>query len=152
MFRRVILSLFLACVTVVAMATSAEAHATLVSTSPTDGGTVSASPQQVQLTFDDVVNLGPDAVQVTAADGGREDKADAGVTSDGKTVIESLKPNLGNGIHKVGWRITSDDGHIIDGTFSFKVAVPAPSVAPSAPAQNATASVLLDDRLDQYSG
>ncbi|ROS79111.1 copper resistance CopC family protein [Cellulomonas sp. PhB143] len=106
----------------------AEAHGQLVSTDPGEGDVLDVAPTDVTLTFDEdmldvsptVVVEGPDG-EVTAGD----------ATVDGRDVVQTLRPNLPGGDYTVDWRIASADGHPVDGTFAFTIAL-----ATSAPTES----------------
>jgi len=120
-------------------ATPAAAHDELVSTSPTDGTTVSTAPAEVLLVFSEPpVALGSE-VQVLGPDGANLSVGD--LVLDGSTVHQPLRDERPQGAYRVQWRVTSDDGHTVTGEFSFTAtagaggptATPAPasSVAPT---------------------
>ena len=114
--------------TVLGTPQAAWAHNALVSTSPGDGMTVVKPPSSIVLTFNEpaiktgtkVLVTGPDG-SVTAGDPQLVDT----------TVEQDLLPELSAGEYTVEWRVTSADGHPINGEFSFKVRTG--SVGTSAP-------------------
>ncbi|MBB2924462.1 copper resistance CopC family protein [Cellulomonas cellasea] len=95
----------------------AAAHSALVSSDPADGSTPATAPAQVTLTFNEpAVALGT-VVEVRAPDGrvvstGDAVLADAGVT-------QALSGDLPAGAYSVLWRVTSADGHPIEGQLTF---------------------------------
>jgi hypothetical protein len=101
------------------------AHASLVSSAPADGETLATPPAQLVLVFDaDVVDLGAEAV-VTGPSG--TPVAVTGVVVDGPTVTWSLDPAAAAGAHTASWRVTSADGHPVEGSFGYTVAAPSPA-------------------------
>lgn len=108
------------------------AHAALEGTSPASGERLTAPPGAVTLRFtEDVLKIGL-AVQVTGPNG----VVNAGRAAvDGDLVTQPLASGSPPGIYSVRWRVTSDDGHPISGSFAFIV------VPPSASATAPTASV-----------
>ena len=114
-------------------APAASAHDILVATDPANGSVLEASPSQIRLTFTDPVLEGTAQVRVD----GRSGVAPiAPVTVSGSTVTVPLTAALPSGGYTVLWRVTSQDGHPVSGTFSFTVATGArasgsPSAAPS---------------------
>ncbi len=95
----------------------ASAHAVLRRTSPTDGSTVASVPSQVVLTFDEqVLPLGT-AVEIIGPDG---DVATGPPRLVGATVSETIRAGAPAGSFTVRWRVTSDDGHPVSGSFTFR--------------------------------
>ena len=92
------------------------AHNTLTSTNPADQEMVQNSPQAVVLTFDGTVIATGTQVVVTGPSGqiqqGQPRLA-------GNTVSQDLQPGAAAGTYTVAWRVTSADGHLVSGTFSF---------------------------------
>ncbi|ACZ32270.1 copper resistance protein CopC [Xylanimonas cellulosilytica DSM 15894] len=121
--RRLLLALVAAGLALVGLATPASAHDRLVSSDPADGATLDVLPAVLTLEFSDaVLDTG---TQVVVTTGG----ADVGAPApevDGVTVTVPLPPDLANGDYDVAWRAVSSDGHPIEGTFTFVLAVPAP--------------------------
>lgn len=100
-------------------AAPAQAHDALVSTSPANGETITASPGKVSITLSQApdTNLpGSNVITVTAADGHVVSSGD--LRADGATLaIDAAIDHEGE--HIVEWRAVSADGHPIEGTFSF---------------------------------
>lgn len=96
----------------------AQAHDTLVSTTPKSGATT-APVQSVSMVFNEaVLNTGA-AVTVTGPDG---PVAQGAPSINGATVSQDLRQPLANGSYAVTWRVLSSDGHPISGVFKFTVA------------------------------
>lgn len=108
-------------------ATTASAHAELVSTVPAAGAVLSAAPVSVELTFDEPVFLVPDGVQLYDGSGARRTLAASMV---GATVRATLPAHLAKGSYVVGWRVVSDDSHPASGVLAFSVGE-ASAVAPT---------------------
>ncbi len=99
----------------VAVPGTAAAHTALRSTDPADGATVATPLPAVTLTFSARV-LGGE-VTVTGPDG---TPAGAGeVVHDGAVLTAPVALTAG-GRHTVTWSAVADDGHALDGTFSFE--------------------------------
>lgn len=101
----------------------ASAHAKMKSSVPADGASVAAGLQQIELTFSHPMRLTLVRVHRRTDDGdvplqGALPKA----FSDG--AIVSLTP-LTAGAYDVSWTAVSKDGHVMKGSFTFKVAAPA---------------------------
>ncbi|MGI3786226.1 MAG: copper resistance CopC family protein [Janthinobacterium lividum] len=112
------------------VAAPAYAHDELRSSSPADGATVATPPSQVVLTFEEPpVSLGAQVV-VTGPDGPVSSGAPR---LDGDDVIADVQPQTPAGRYTVQWRVTSDDGHPVSGTFAFTAQAAATGTSPSAP-------------------
>ena len=138
--------------TVLGTPPAAWAHNALVSTSPGDGKTVAKPPTSIVLTFNEPAIKTGTKVLVTGPDGSVT-KGDPQLVD--TTVEQGLLPELSAGEYTVEWRVTSADGHPINGEFSFAVrtgsagtSTPTPvptteatgSPSPPAPSQTATPS------------
>ena len=132
---------------------AAWAHNALLGTTPSDGAQVTVAPARVVLTFNEpAINTGT-KVLVTGPDG-PVTEGDPRLIDN--TVQQDLKPGLPAGEYVVEWRVTSADGHPINGSFSFEAttgsatgAGPEPDPAPS---RTAPGTESVDDSTDQGSG
>ncbi len=101
---------------------AALAHAFLRSADPAVGSTVSAAPQQVEITFTEGVEPSFSTIVVQNASGTRVDKGNVhAIPGAGKSLAVSLGP-IPPGTYKVIWHATSTDTHKTEGSFSFTVA------------------------------
>ena len=107
-------------ITLLGVASTAGAHASLVSTSPSTDSVVDTVPEEVTMTFTEAVTALPGSVEVYGPDGERVDKGTPGISADSTTVDIGLDPG-GQGTYTVSWRVTSDDGHTISGSWVFHV-------------------------------
>ena len=132
----------------VAGATAAQAHDVLQSTDPADGSTVAVVPDHVTLTFDEPALLVGTEVMVHDPN---ERMVNVGppVLVD-NTVTQEVTGALPAGVYTVIYRVTSADGHPIEGRFAFTatgdtsygVATAAPTMTASAvPAPTSSAEV-----------
>ncbi|GAA3978558.1 copper resistance protein CopC [Thermobifida alba] len=143
--------LLLALALSVGLAPAAQAHNTLVSSSPEDGATLDAPPEEVVLTFNANVMEGGNGIVVTGPDG--TDHADGEVVIDGVTASVGLTPLTQPGEYTVEYRIISADGHPLSDSLSFTLdesAVPEPaeSESPSPaeqPGEDDTSSPVSDE-------
>lgn len=99
------------------IATSANAHADVVSTSPTDGSDVDIAPAQISITFSEPVLEEGTAIVLNQADG--TEIPVGPVTLDGSTISVISPADLAAGEYKVTWRAAADDGHVLTGEFGF---------------------------------
>jgi len=118
---------------------AALAHDRLLSSDPADGAQLETSPQTITLTFSATpLDVEPMA-RVTAEDG--TVVFEGAPTIGDHTATVTLPSALPAGTTTVDWRVVSEDGHPIEGTFSFQVAqAPAPTDSPSASAEPTTAA------------
>jgi len=115
---------------VVAQAPAASAHNVLISSDPKDGSTVAEPPAQITLVFnDDVLDVGS-AVQLKGPDGVVDLDAPA---ADGPRLVQQLPGALPAGQYEMVWRVTSADGHPIDGTLTFTASAAGAQATPTEP-------------------
>jgi copper transport protein len=98
----------------------ASAHATLLSTSPADDELLEEAPDQVELTFDEAVEVAEDGVEVIGPSGDRVDDGEIELAED-DTVLRVALTGDERGTYTVAWRILSEDSHNISGSFIFHV-------------------------------
>ena len=105
-----------------ALPATAQAHATLLTSTPEAESVVAQAPAQVTLTFDqavqpvvggtDVVDSHGDSVTRGAA---HSDPANA------RILVVGLQPACPTATTPVRWRVVSTDGHLISGVLAFGV-------------------------------
>lgn len=99
------------------------AHAEMVRAEPASGAVVPTAPARISVTFSEAVDATPDSLTLLDPNGGR---VAIGPTSNRRgdpATIEADLRSLSAGTHTVRWRVVSEDGHPIDGTFQFSVNV-----------------------------
>ena len=103
-------------------ASPASAHAQLTKANPKANSTVYAIPAKINLQFtDDIVELdGGNLITVTAPSGKRIDTGATAVL--GNQLSVALKKSTVIGKYTVRYRVISEDGHPITGTFKFSLA------------------------------
>jgi len=95
---------------------AAFAHDVLERTNPADGTTVTHLPSSVVLTFSEApLTIGAQVV-VTGPSGPVSSGAP---TIKGRDVSQAIAATAPGGDYTVSYRVTSDDGHPVTGTFSF---------------------------------
>lgn len=103
----------------IAAATGAQAHAHLVSASPSAGQMVVA-PRVLQLRFSE--RLEPRFSGFTVARvGGPGVPAQVVVSPDGKTLVGRVAAPLPAGTYRVSWRAVAADAHRMQGDYTFMV-------------------------------
>jgi methionine-rich copper-binding protein CopC len=94
---------------------TADAHATLVATSPEDGSRITTAPASITLTFSEAVGSG--FVALVAPDGSKVKTSAARIS--GGQVTADVAASDERGRYTVAYRVVSDDGHPVTGTFTF---------------------------------
>lgn len=127
-------------VMLVLSAPSASAHNTLVSSDPVDGSTVGSAPSAITLVFNEPAQALGSEVLVTDPNGVTVSSGPVELTD--ASVVQPLTGELPAGLYTVTWRVTSADGHPIDGTLTFTAEAattvgvdPGPSANPETTAQ-----------------
>ena len=98
----------------------ASAHASVESSSPTDGQSLPTSPAQVSITFNESVSTVAGGLSVLNADGKRVDGGTSRVI-DGRTLTTEINDPLPDGTYVATYRVLSADGHPVSGSFLFGV-------------------------------
>lgn len=102
-------------------ASAAFAHAHLLSTVPAQGGTVTAAPAEVVLSFNEKLEPAFSSAVVRDAGGKTLEGAQAHVDAADHTVVRVSVPPLAPGVYTVEWRVMSADTHRVNGSFNFRV-------------------------------
>ena len=99
----------------------AQAHAQLDVSVPKRNEVISTFPPLVWLEFDgDLITFGGKAINVLMVTNSRNQRVDIGGTIVGGARISTmLKSGLAPGKYKVAYRIVSEDGHPVEGSYSF---------------------------------
>ncbi len=118
------LGLLLAAMTLAATTNApvASAHATRVSADPADNAVLTAAPAQVSATFNEQLQTAFAAMTVVGPDGNVWSIGEP--TVQGAVVSVGLRPLGPAGIYTVNYRVTSADGHVVSGSWSFRLTVP----------------------------
>jgi copper transport protein len=121
--------LFVTLAFVIAIAAPASAHATLTSTTPTDGSVVHGPVTSVTVTFDESVGVSPGSLRIYDPKGARVDDGPPAQSNGGTTVKVSLRPNLGPGTYTAAWHVVSSDSHPVSGAFTFSIGHPSSHIS-----------------------
>ncbi|MDO8391716.1 MAG: copper resistance protein CopC [Actinomycetota bacterium] len=101
-------------------ARTAFAHASLLSSTPVANSVLEEGPAEIVLQFSEPIEVGMASIRLFDGAGSRLDLGDPVEGADDATVRAAV-PALGDDVYAVVWRITSVDGHVVDGAFSFQV-------------------------------
>ncbi|WP_156690498.1 copper resistance CopC family protein [Mycobacterium sp. Marseille-P9652] len=102
-------------------APAASAHAARLSTDPADNAALTTGPARVSATFNERLQTTFAAMTVVGPDGN--------VWSDGEPAVQGavvsvgLRPLGPTGAYTVNYRVTSADGHVVSGSWSFRLTV-----------------------------
>lgn len=118
-----LLSAVLAAVVAVlfAVPSAASAHAVLVLSVPAASSVLPEAPDGLMLDFDEDVEVGLSSVRLF--DGDQKEVAVGRAQHQGRdsSVVVADLPRLADGAYVVVWRVTSADGHPVNGAFPFEI-------------------------------
>jgi copper resistance protein C len=112
------------------------AHATRVSSQPADNAVLTAGPDQVRATFNEQLQTSFAAMAVVGPDGNLWSIGQP--TVQGAVVGVGVRPLGPAGTYTVNYRVTSADGHVVSGSWSFRLTVPGTGTPGPAPAATDT--------------
>ncbi|HEY3478204.1 MAG TPA: copper resistance CopC family protein [Streptomyces sp.] len=121
-------------------APTADAHSVLVSSSPAQDASITTSPAEAVLVFDEPVERSFTELVVLGPDGTSHWEAAPASVVDAR-VSAPLRPLGPAGTYAIRYRVTSADGHPVSGAIPFRLTVagpgsPVPAVTASAPDDN----------------
>jgi copper transport protein len=131
------------------------AHAILLRSDPAKDAVLPVAPDQVRMWFSEELNPALSTAVVVNGANTHVDMGDAHVSISDPTEMDvSLKPSLPPAAYVVIWRTDStDDGHVLVGSFLFTVARPDGTVPTLSPGANPGANALGGSSLSgQYTG
>lgn len=100
----------------------ASAHATRLSADPADNAALTTGPDRVSATFNERLQTTFAAMTVVGPDGNLWSTGEP--TVQGAVVAIGLRPLGPAGTYTVNYRVTSADGHVVSGSWSFRLTVP----------------------------
>ncbi len=124
---RLLAAALVATVLAVLTAGAARAHNSLTGATPAKNATLDESPGGVELTF--LQKVDPAALTITVTDAGQRAVPAGPPRADGKTGSITFPEPLPNGVYTVTYRVVSQDGHPVRGSYRFTVADPAAAQA-----------------------
>jgi methionine-rich copper-binding protein CopC len=122
--RTAAVSLLLAAIAFAATLTAgaASAHAARVSVDPAENAAVSTGPAHVRATFNEDLQTTFAAMTVVGPDGNLWSSGQPQVQ--GAVVSVGVRPLGPTGNYTVNYRVTSADGHVVSGSWSFRLTTP----------------------------
>lgn len=114
----------------------ASAHAVRTATDPVENASLTTGPDSVSATFNERLQTSFAAMTVVGPDGNLWSDGDASVQ--GAVVRVALRPLGPVGNYTVNYRVTSADGHVVSGAWSFRLTQagsgrPGPAIAAGSP-------------------
>ncbi|WP_308170653.1 copper resistance CopC family protein [[Mycobacterium] fortunisiensis] len=117
-------------------APAASAHAVRIATDPAENSALSTAPQRVSATFNEALQPAFAAMTVVGPDNNLWSEGDPQVS--GAVLSVAVRPLGPAGTYTVNYRVTSADGHVVSGSWSFELTIAGtgtPGPAASSPAQ-----------------
>ena len=97
-------------------------HLQLERSEPAADSTVHETPAEIRLWFTQSPQIDGTSVRVLPVGGEPLETGDARLAeADDRLVLASLAAPLANGRYEVSWRAMARDGHVVRGTFEFRV-------------------------------
>ena len=96
-------------------------HTHLVKSTPGSGETLTASPKEVRLWFNERPEVPFTSVTILTSDSTKVATIKGVATGDSMAVALPLPAPLAPGRYLVNWRTASTDGHAVRGTFEFSI-------------------------------
>jgi methionine-rich copper-binding protein CopC len=102
-------------------ASSAWAHAKLEAAEPKAGSTVAASPKEIRLQFNEVLEAPFSKIKLVDAKDAVVEPAAVAVDKDNPKALIATMPALAAGAYRVQWSTVTRDGHKVKGEYTFNV-------------------------------
>jgi methionine-rich copper-binding protein CopC len=119
-------------------APAAQAHVTVVGTTPAADAALDVAPARVEVRFDSgLLDIG-DAIVVRSGDG--RDISTGPVDLGRDSIAVAVDPAAGPGPYTVAFRVVSADGHEVSSSFAYTVEGPAPATTPASTPSPATSA------------
>jgi len=99
-------------------------HLHLVKSTPAANASVTSAPDSIRLWFSQAPELKLTTVKLTGP-GATAVELTPLAKGDSALVTAGVKGAMAAGAYSVAWRTMSKDGHVVRGTFAFKVGAPA---------------------------
>jgi len=114
----------------VAWASPVSAHGQLDASSPAPSAVLESAPREISLDFNEPMTPVARSIEIYNQEGQRIVLGEALVSPDDPSVlIAGDVPEIPDGLYVVAWRAVSDDGHAVEGAYSFQIGASDPIVA-----------------------
>jgi methionine-rich copper-binding protein CopC len=147
---RIVVVLAFAGAVLTGIASAASAHSELISTDPEADSTLSEAPSQVELTFGEPVQEQGSIILVTL-DGAQVSKTNTFAVQSTIASIQ-LKGPGDPGTYNVEYRVVSEDGHVVEDSFSYTVEGASKSGTTLNTSTPSPTSAVTDDDSDESTG
>jgi methionine-rich copper-binding protein CopC len=98
------------------------AHLTVVKTQPVADSTISTSPERLAVWFSQAPSNRLSRLELRGPNGDQVIELEkATVNAEDQSLSVRLPATLTSGTYTVAWRTAGDDGHVMRGTFTFRV-------------------------------
>ena len=116
----------------IAWASPVAAHAQLDTSSPAPSAVLESAPSEVRLDFNEPMTPVARSIEIYNQEGQRIVLGEALLSPDDPSVlIAGDVPEIPDGLYVVAWRAVSNDGHAVEGAYTFQIGASAPIVATS---------------------
>jgi copper transport protein len=119
--RRIVLCWIILLLLIFAGSPLAFAHANLQATTPRDGQIVQKSPGEITLEFSEQLEEGLIDLKLYDGNGRQIALAGPNLAAGDAAQMRAKLPELPDGTYTVVWSVVSEDGHPVNGSFSFSV-------------------------------
>jgi methionine-rich copper-binding protein CopC len=116
------LVLLLATIVAILPATPAAAHSLLLGSTPAAGAVVTASPPYVSLRFNNRIEKRLSRVRLVDERGAVAAALIDAREGDAIDSVMAKVPPLARGAWRVEWQVFSTDGHVVSGSYGFRLA------------------------------
>lgn len=110
-----------AVVAVLVLAPAAPAHSLLLESSPAAGAVLTAPPRRLTLRFNNRIEKRLSRISVVDERGALQPLAITVADGAAERLTAGVPP-LAPGAYRVDWHVLSTDGHIVSGSFGFRLA------------------------------
>lgn len=104
-------------------ATTALAHGELLGSEPAASSVLAESPKQIVLYFDESIEPVFESIRILDSTGNEIFNGDPRRDARDHSIVRTSTPLLADGTYVVVWRVTSADGHPVQGAFPFYVGI-----------------------------
>ncbi len=119
--RRMVIAVAALSTGILIPASQALAHGELLGSEPAASSVLAESPTQIVLHFNESIEPVFESIRILDSSGNEVVDADAQRDSTDHSTVRAPTPHLEDGTYVVVWRVTSADGHPVQGAFPFYV-------------------------------
>ena len=106
-------------VALIGLTTLVQAHTHLEKSEPAAGAKLTAAPKQVELWFNEKIDVAVSKLELTSPSG-KVELGSAHSMGD-KALMAAIKGMVPPGTYTVAWQTAGDDGHVVKGDYTFSV-------------------------------